>query len=208
MAQRVKRIKIGTAVVVIPFNHPLRTAADFALLDCLSRGRLKMGIGRAYQPHEFGGLGIPMSESREMFNEGIDLILKAWTEEKITFDGTYWQIPEEIEVLPKPIQRPHPPIYQATILPESFDQAARYGWSLQLASPFSYRTYREEWVTKLSDEIKRYEDKLVDNGHDPSKLERMILLPFFTDTNHERARMWNGSTTRSPRTSSQPRAAG
>jgi len=66
--QRVKRMRIGSAVCVVPFNHPLRTAADYALIDCLSRGRLNFGIGRAYQPHEFLGLGIEMSDSREMFN--------------------------------------------------------------------------------------------------------------------------------------------
>lgn len=188
VAQRTRRMRIGTAVVVIPFNHPLRTAADFALIDCLSRGRLNMGIGRAYQPHEFVGLGIPMGESRAMFNEGIELLLKAWTEEKITHHGHYWQVPEPIEVLPKPVQVPHPPIYQATISPESFDQAAQHGWSLQLAAPFSYRTYREEWIPRLADELKRFEDKAAAHGHDPSKLERMILLPFFVDTDHGRAR--------------------
>jgi alkanesulfonate monooxygenase SsuD/methylene tetrahydromethanopterin reductase-like flavin-dependent oxidoreductase (luciferase family) len=66
--QRVKRMRIGSAVCVVPFNHPLRTAADYALIDCLSRGRLNFRIGRAYQPHEFLGLGIEMSDSREMFN--------------------------------------------------------------------------------------------------------------------------------------------
>jgi len=188
LVQRLKRMRIGTAVVVVPFNHPLRTASDFALIDCLSHGRLNMGIGRAYQPHEFVGLGVSMAESREMFNEGIELILKAWTEEKITHKGKYWNVPEPVEVLPKPVQLPHPPIYQATISPESFDQAAKHGWSLQLAAPFSYRTYREEWLTKLAAEVRRYENKLVEHGHDPKRLERMMLLPFFVDTDAKRAR--------------------
>ncbi len=187
-AQRLKRMRIGTAVVVIPFNHPLRTAADFALVDCMSRGRLNFGIGRAYQPHEFVGLGVEMSESREMFNEGIELILKSWASEKFTHEGKYWTVPDEIELLPKPVQEPHPPVYQATVSPESFDQAARNGWSLQLAAPFTYRTYREEWISRLADEIKRYEDKLVAHGHDPARLERMILLPYYTDTESARAR--------------------
>ena len=91
-------------------------------------------------------------------------------------------------MLPKLVQEPHPPIYQPTISPESFEQAAKNGWSLQLAAPFSYRTYREEWIPKLSDGIKRYEDNPVKYGHDPSKLERMIPLPYYTDTNSKRAR--------------------
>ena len=188
VAQRLKRMRIGTAVVVVPFNHPLRTASDFALIDCLSRGRLNFGIGRAYQPHEFVGLGVPMDQSRAMFNEGAELILRAWTEERITFDGRYWKVPEPTEVLPKPVQRPHPPVYQAAISPDSFDHAARKGWSLQLAAPFSYRTYREEWIPRLAAELRRYEEKLTAHGHDPAGLERMILLPFFVDEDRERAR--------------------
>jgi alkanesulfonate monooxygenase SsuD/methylene tetrahydromethanopterin reductase-like flavin-dependent oxidoreductase (luciferase family) len=129
-----------------------------------------------------------MAHSREMFNEGIELILKAWTEERITHKGRYWTVPEPVEVLPKPVQLPHPPVYQATISPESFDQAARHGWSLQLAAPFSYRTYRENWVARLADEIARYERGLAEHGHDPNRLERMMLLPFFVDSDARRAR--------------------
>jgi len=124
IAQRTKKIRIGMAVCAIPFNHPLRTASDFALVDILSHGRLDFGVGRAYQPHEFVGLGVPMDKSREMLTEGLDIVLKAWTQEKISYKGKFWTIPEEVELLPKPVQKPHPPVYQATISPESFEQAA------------------------------------------------------------------------------------
>jgi alkanesulfonate monooxygenase SsuD/methylene tetrahydromethanopterin reductase-like flavin-dependent oxidoreductase (luciferase family) len=139
IAQRTKRIRIGMAVCAVPFNHPLRTASDFALVDVLSHGRLDFGVGRAYQLHEFIGLGVPMNRSREMLAEGLDIILKSWTQEKISYRGEFWTIPEPVELLPKPVQKPHPPIYQATISPESFEQAARSGVHLQMASPFTYR---------------------------------------------------------------------
>ena len=74
IAQRTKKIRIGMAVCAIPFNHPLRTASDFALVDILSHGRLDFGVGRAYQPHEFVGLGVPMDQSREMLAEGLDIV--------------------------------------------------------------------------------------------------------------------------------------
>ena len=127
IAQRTKKVRIGMAVCAIPFNHPLRTASDFALVDILSHGRLDFGVGRAYQPHEFVGLGVPMDQSREMLAEGLDIVLKSWTQEKISYKGKFWTIPEPVEVLPKPVQKPHPPVYQATISPESFEQAARAG---------------------------------------------------------------------------------
>jgi len=188
IAERTRRVRIGTAVVVVPFNHPLRTASDFALIDVLSHGRLDFGIGRAYQPHEFLGLGVPMAESRAMFVEGTDIILKAWTEEKIAYQGRYWTIPEPVEVLPKPVQQPHPPVYQATISPESFEQAARQGWNLQFASPFTYRTYREHWLDELERQCARYEGLCAEAGRDPKAAQRMILLPFFVDENGARAR--------------------
>ncbi len=188
IAQRTKRVRIGTAVVVIPFNHPLRTASDFALIDVLSHGRLDFGVGRAYQPHEFIGLGLPMERSRAMFNEGLDIVLKAWTQERVAHRGTFWTVPEAVEVLPKPVQQPHPPVYQATVSPESFDQAARGGWNLQFATPFTYRTYRERWMEALEENVQHYEALCAAQGRDPKAAERMILVPFFVDESGARAR--------------------
>lgn len=188
IASRTSRISIGTAVVVLPFNHPLRTASDFALIDVLSHGRLKFGVGRAYQPHEFTGLSVPMDKSREMYTEALDIVLKAWTNEKIKYEGEFWTIPEEVELLPKPVQQPHPPVYQATISPESFKTAARDGWNLQLASPFTYRTYREAWMDELENHLKAYEDDRAAQGRERKGAERMILLPFFTHESGDKAR--------------------
>ena len=188
LAKATKKIKIGMAVVVMPFNHPLRTASDFALVDILSEGRLLFGTGRAYQPHEFDGLGIPMEDSRAMYDEALELVVKAWTNEKIQHQGKFWNVPQPTEVLPKPLQKPHPPIYQAAISPESFVAAGRSGTALQLASPFSYRTYREDWIDKIAESIEIYEQTCIKHGHNPKELERMMLLPFFTHENGEEAR--------------------
>jgi len=188
IAQRTKRVRIGMAVVVIPFNHPLRTASDFALVDILSHGRLDFGAGRAYQPHEFKGLGVPMEESREMFNEGLDVVVKAWTQDKITHKGKFWTISDPVEVLPKPVQKPHPPIYQATISPESFEQAAEHGWNLQFAAPFTYRTYREAWMDQLEAHCRRYEGLCQERGRDPKAAQRMMLVPFFVHEDAKRAK--------------------
>jgi alkanesulfonate monooxygenase SsuD/methylene tetrahydromethanopterin reductase-like flavin-dependent oxidoreductase (luciferase family) len=188
IAQRTRKIRIGMAVCVIPFNHPLRTASDFALVDILSHGRLDFGVGRAYQPHEFLGLGVPMDMSREMLEEGLDIILKSWTQEKISYQGRFWTIPEPVELLPKPLQKPHPPLYQATISPESFAQAARAGANLQLASPFTYRTYRERWMDELERNLQHFDAACRKAGRDPKQAERMLLLPFFVHEDAARAR--------------------
>jgi len=96
--------------------------------------------------------------------------------------------PEEIELLPKPVQQPHPPVYQATISPESFKTAARDGWNLQLASPFTYRTYREAWMDELERHLKAYEDDCAAQGRERKAAERMILLPFFVHESGDKAR--------------------
>ncbi|MEZ5855370.1 MAG: LLM class flavin-dependent oxidoreductase [Hyphomicrobiaceae bacterium] len=188
IAERTKKMRIGIAVVAMPFNHPLRTASDFALVDVLSHGRLDFGIGRAYQPHEFVGLGVPMDKSREMTIEATDVVIKAWTQEKITHNGTFWTIPDPVEVLPKPVQQPTPPMYTAVISPESFKFAAERGLNLQMASPFTYRTYRENWMGELEKSVKLYEDESRKAGRDPSKSQRMILLPFFCHSDAKTAR--------------------
>ncbi len=186
IAERTEKIGIGMAVVVIPFNHPLRTASDFALVDVLSHGRLKFGVGRAYQPHEFAGLDVAMTESREMFAEGMEIITKAWTQEKMSHFGRHWRVPIDTEVLPKPVQKPHPPIYQASISPESYEIAAVNGWHLQLASPFNYRNYREKWMDQLEVHLAHYAERREACGHGADGGERMLLTPFFVaDTNEE-----------------------
>lgn len=188
VAQATDRIRIGAAVSVIPFNHPLRTASDYALVDILSHGRLDFGVGRAYQPHEFVALGIPMEDSRSMFNEGMDIILKSWEGENFTHKGEHWTIPEPIQVLPTTVQKPHPPIWQATISPESFVQAAERDWNLQFATPFTYRTYRDQWREKLEEGIGVYEAKCTELGRDPKAGKRMMLVPFFVHEDGAKAR--------------------
>ncbi len=188
IAERTKKLRIGIAVVAMPFNHPLRTASDFALVYVLSHGRLDMGVGRAYQPHEFVGLGVPMEKSRQMTVEATEIVLKAWTQEKITHKGEFWTIPDPVEVLPKPVQKPTPPVYQASISPESFEQAAKLGFHLQLASPFTYRTYRETWIAELEKSCRLYEDACRKYGRDPAKMHRMMLLPFFCHEDGKKAR--------------------
>ena len=86
-AARTKRIRIGQAVNVLPFTHPIRLAEDAAMVDILSGGRLNFGIGRGYSALEYGGLGISMDESRQRFNESIDIILEAWTKPALSYSG-------------------------------------------------------------------------------------------------------------------------
>ena len=103
---RTQKVRIGTAVVVLPHN-PILVAEEVAMLDVLSGGRMEIGIGSGYQRQEFDGLGIDMNESRARFREATEVMRKAWTEDTLTFHGQYTNV-DNLWVLPKPVQQPHP----------------------------------------------------------------------------------------------------
>lgn len=154
VARETRRIRIGTAVVIAPFAHPLRIAEEAAMVDVLSGGRLEFGLGRGYQPKEFEGLGLSMERTRERFDESLAVIVKAWTEERVTFRGEFYTVPG-LEVLPKPVQRPHPPLWTAAVSPDTFALAGRRGLRILTSPAFTpldilrknYDAYRAEYRT-------------------------------------------------------------
>ena len=112
IAARTSRIRIGTGVSVLPLHHPLRLANDFAMIDVLSNGRLDYGIGRGYSADEYASYGLSVSENRARFEEALEIIKLAWTQETFSYEGAYYQIPP-VQSVPNVIQRPHPPLYIA-----------------------------------------------------------------------------------------------
>lgn len=126
IGQHTKRIKIGTAAVILPVWQPLRLAEELAVLDNLIDGRLMCGVGRGYQAFEMAGFGGNLEESRQKFHETLEVLLKAWTSEtSFTYNGTYVDIPSPVTVFPKPLQKPHPPLWLAGTSVESMHLAAR-----------------------------------------------------------------------------------
>jgi natural product biosynthesis luciferase-like monooxygenase protein len=152
VARETRRIRIGTAVVIAPFAHPLRIAEEWAMVDILSEGRLEFGLGRGYQPSEFRGLAVSMERTRERFDESYELIRRAWTQECCTFEGEFYQV-HDLPVFPKPVQKPHPPMWTAAVSPETYVLAAKRGFKIQTSPAFtpldvlskSYAEYRHAW---------------------------------------------------------------
>ena len=134
-AARTRRLRIGTGVSLAPFYHPLRLAEEVALLDLLSGGRVNWGAGRGFARIEFAAFGVPPEESTARFRETVEIVLKAWTEERLNFAGEYFRF-EGIEVLPKPAQRPHPPVWMAASSESAIEWAAGRGLSI-LMDPHS-----------------------------------------------------------------------
>jgi alkanesulfonate monooxygenase SsuD/methylene tetrahydromethanopterin reductase-like flavin-dependent oxidoreductase (luciferase family) len=123
-AQRTKLIRLGTAVTLLPMHNPVKIAEDAATADILSGGRIELGVGRGTAPLHYAGYGIPMEESRERFDEALDFIVGAWTNEFFAYHGKYFHA-DGLTVIPRPLQRPHPPVRVAANSPDTFPFAAR-----------------------------------------------------------------------------------
>jgi alkanesulfonate monooxygenase SsuD/methylene tetrahydromethanopterin reductase-like flavin-dependent oxidoreductase (luciferase family) len=126
LARETTRLRLGTSVSVLPLENPLRKAEDFAMLDILSGGRLDFGVGRGGIPKHFEGFRVSLQESRARYEEALEIIERAWTQECFSYEGQFWQVPE-LSLSPKPLQKPHPPIYRGIVSPEAFEPAGAKG---------------------------------------------------------------------------------
>ena len=152
IAARTKRVRIGLAVQILPLSHPLRLAEDVATLDHLSKGRLDFGVGRSGLPSQYAGFNIPLEESQARFNETLEVILKAWREDRFTHQGKYFQF-RDVCVMPKPYQKPYPPIRVAATTEETYPMVGRMGLPIFLAvrtTPIAHLercigSYHEAW---------------------------------------------------------------
>jgi probable F420-dependent oxidoreductase len=132
LAARTEKIRLGTAVVVLPWHNPALVAEEAATLDLLSNGRLDFGIGKGYRPYEFSGFCVPQDEATARFDEALDVIRKAWTTKgRFSYEGRWWRY-DNIVVEPAPIQQPHPPFWMGAGSPDSIRRAAREGYNLLL----------------------------------------------------------------------------
>jgi luciferase family oxidoreductase group 1 len=129
IAARTTRLRVGTAVIVVPLHHPLVIAEEIATLDLLAGGRVDVGLGRGYQHHEFERFGLELESSRARWEESIDVILKALTGGPFTYDGKFFKIPETT-IFPQPVQAPRPPIWITAQSPDSVEGAVRRGFNV------------------------------------------------------------------------------
>ena len=114
-AQRTKNLKLLMLGNLLPLHTPLRIAEELAVVDCISRGRVMAGFARGV-PREYRVYNVPMSESRARFEEGMEIVLGAWTQKLFSYEGKFWQH-KDISIWPRPYQQPHPPIWVSTTTP-------------------------------------------------------------------------------------------
>jgi alkanesulfonate monooxygenase SsuD/methylene tetrahydromethanopterin reductase-like flavin-dependent oxidoreductase (luciferase family) len=126
LGSRTSRVRIGTAVSVLPLSQPVRLAEEVATLDHLCGGRLDFGVGRSGFATAYNGYGIPYGESRERFQECLDILLLAWTQDSFSYSGTYYSY-DDVCVVPKPLQKPTPPIRVAATTTDTFPMMGEVG---------------------------------------------------------------------------------
>ncbi len=129
IAAKTTRLRVGTAVIVVPLHHPLIVAEEIATLDLLAGGRVDIGLGRGYQHYEFERLGLELDTARTRWEESVDIILKALSGETFSYAGKIFNIPETT-IFPQPCQKPHPPIWVTAQSPESVEATVRRGFNL------------------------------------------------------------------------------
>ncbi len=125
LSRLTNRIRLGFGVVILPYHHPIRVAERVAMVDHLSHGRVDFGTGRS-APYEQTGMGIDPRNTREMWDESLTMIPKIWESDTFEWEGKFWNVPPR-QVLPKPYQKPHPPIWVAALQPATYELAAQKG---------------------------------------------------------------------------------
>jgi alkanesulfonate monooxygenase SsuD/methylene tetrahydromethanopterin reductase-like flavin-dependent oxidoreductase (luciferase family) len=147
IAAQTRNLRIGYGVRLLPkpYNHPVRSAESAAVLDLISDGRVEFGTGRSSTRPELEGFGIHPTETREMWQEALDHIVGCWTNDEYEFSGKHWSMPRR-RVLPKPFQKPHPPLWGATGSPETHRLVGQMGLGLL---SFSVGTPPEELKRRI-----------------------------------------------------------
>jgi alkanesulfonate monooxygenase SsuD/methylene tetrahydromethanopterin reductase-like flavin-dependent oxidoreductase (luciferase family) len=169
IAQRTRQIRIGTAVTLLPLHNPLSCAEQAATADLLSGGRLEFGVGRGSIPSQFHGFGVPVAENRGRFDEALEIIRRAWTQERFSYRGTYYQV-EDVAVVPRPLQRPHPPIRVAVHTAESFAHIGDLGVPI-------YSGTTTTALPQLREYMALYRAHLAAAGHPWQRDQMALMLP-------------------------------
>ncbi|MGA8951850.1 MAG: LLM class flavin-dependent oxidoreductase, partial [Xanthobacteraceae bacterium] len=143
LAAKTKTLRLGTAVLVLPWHNPVLLAEQAATIDLLSGGRLDFGVGKGYRHNEFHGFCVPITEADARFNETLDVIVKSWTsKQRFSHHGKYWNF-EDIIVEPPTAQKPHPPMWMGAGSPDSIRQVAARGYNLLLDQFASFEAVAE-----------------------------------------------------------------
>ena len=179
IAVRTQRIKVGIAVQVLPLCHPLRLAEEIATLDHVSRGRVIFGVGRSGFPRTYEAYGVPYAESRERFAEVLEVLRRSWSNERFSFEGSFYKF-TNITMVPKPVQQPYPPLRVAATSDDSYPAFGAMGMPIFVA-------VRLGTLEELGPNIAAYRAAYRAAGH-PGEGEVYLRVPVYIAETEERAK--------------------
>ncbi|HSF04836.1 MAG TPA: LLM class flavin-dependent oxidoreductase [Methylomirabilota bacterium] len=179
IAARTRRLRVGTAVQLLPLNHPLRVAGEITTLDHLSQGRFDFGIGRSGAPRAYDALGIPYEESQARFFEALEIILQAWKGEPFSYEGKFYRF-SNVTVTPRPYRTPHPPIRMAATTPDTFPRVGRMGIPIFVG-------LRGMDIPELSGCLRTYRQAWREAGH-PGDGDACLRIPLYAAPTEQAAR--------------------
>jgi alkanesulfonate monooxygenase SsuD/methylene tetrahydromethanopterin reductase-like flavin-dependent oxidoreductase (luciferase family) len=183
LAQRTQRIRLGTAVTMLTFYNPIRVVEDACMLDVLSSGRVDLGIGRGMDAQYHPVFGVDIKTSQARFDESVEMVKAALRDEPFTWDGQFFQCPDPITILPRPVQQPHPPIWVPNSKNPAHSRAiGRAGVNL-MTLPWAPETFAETRVI-----IDEYRAGMVEAGHPEGRFQVMGYMSAYCGETPERAR--------------------
>jgi alkanesulfonate monooxygenase SsuD/methylene tetrahydromethanopterin reductase-like flavin-dependent oxidoreductase (luciferase family) len=178
VAARTRRIKLGTAVQILPLGHPLRLAEETATIDQISGGRLIFGVGRSAFPRADNAYGISYEESQDRFTESLDIIRKAWTEPVSSHRGRYYEF-DNFTLVPRPVQLPHPEIRVAASQHDTYAAIGRLGYPL-------FSAVRASPLGELAEHARAYRAAWQEAGH-PGRARLYLQVPAYVADTREQA---------------------
>lgn len=179
VAARTSRMKIGTAVQVLPLCHPVRLAEEVATLDHISRGRLIFGVGRSSFPRSYKGYGVPYAESRQRFAETLEILKLAWTQPSFSYHGNHYRF-DDVSVVPKTYQKPYPPIRIAAASADTYATVGRLGHPILIS-------LRLETLAEVARSLQEYRRAYQGSGRE-GKGEVYLRIPIYIGETYQKAR--------------------
>ena len=179
-AARTSKIRLGPCIAILPLRHPLHSAEDYAMVDAISGGRLEFGIGSGNTELDYKVFGVTRENDRQRLDEAFEVILKAWTNDRFSHQGTAWQF-GEITLYPRPIQKPHPPIWVAGTSAQTLEWAGRHGFHIMTVG-------HPHPPEKVRPGVEAWKKALIDQGIDPTERHCQFHARTHVNENAERAR--------------------
>src|SRR5579864_4226002 len=174
-AQRTHRIRFRTALHTLPLENPMRLAGEIAVADILTNGRLECGLGRGHA-WLFGPSNVPLEESKPRYDEAVEILSLAWTKEKFSYRGQHYKL-HDISVVPKPVQKPHPPLFTGGTSDITYQMAGERGWGIFVPPLLPYAV--------LEKPLGIYKQACAAHGHAPNIV---YIRPVYLDEDENQIR--------------------